>query len=462
MAAIADDMTIISAREAASPEDADVVARALRHDMRWYDAGLADAPDEDVLDESATVRWPRRCVRRLNSVLLFAADNLVGLGTDFGWGEDLDRTRIAELVVLDGNADSYSIATALVSFLFMSALALRVRLGGKLSQLSTLGPALDVGAGLVFRHLARPKELLTVPTAEAPITPDMLRKLGAFGSGRLDAERPPSAAFPSPRLLASTGAHGQLIRGSRLLRGKFYPSGGRPRDLDVAIVGGGIAGLTAAHALAPRETTLFEREAVVGGTARSERGESSRFPLGAHYECDPTPNFGAEVLGLYGELGLTRRESDGRYTFVDSQHYVPPEMYEQSVLANGGTRRRGWRMFWADAAGAKARREILGLTERFPLPTRLATPSARALDRMTFAAWLREHQVDLPPDSSRTASTCSCARTTRRRPAPSAPSRGCITSCAGHIWARARAPSRLPRAWPTSPSVCSSAHRPSR
>ena len=397
MTAIAGAKPLITAREVQTPDDADVVCRALRHDMRWREVGFAEAPGDDALEKPAEMSLPARCMRRVHSVLLFAADHLVGLGTDIGWGEDLDRTRVAELVLLDGNVDAYSIATALMSVLFVTALALRARAGGVLASQIASGPMVEA-AGLTFRHLARPAELQSVPTFDGPVDAATLRRLGAFGTGRLDQRRRIPDPLPDARLLDPSTAHTDLIRGSRLLRRRFYSRQPDVPDIDVAVVGGGIAGLTAAHALAPRATVIFEREASVGGTARAGSGAASRFPLGAHYECDPDPSFGAEVLALYDDLGIVRRDAAGRRTFVDTQHYVPPAYYEQSVLANGRTRRQGWRMFFVDAAGAQARQALLGVKASFPLPTRLSGAQARELDRITFAAWLAEQNVELPPD----------------------------------------------------------------
>ena len=393
----AGDAPTISAREVQTTEEANVVCRALRHAMRWQDAGFAEAPGDDTLSKPATMSLPARCVRRVHSVLLFAADHLVGFGTDIGWGDDLDRTRIAELVLLDGNVDAYSVATALMSVLFVTALALRARVGGVLASHVASSPTLEAG-GMSFHHVVRPAAVKPLPAARAAIDEVTSQRLGAFGSGVLDGAPGRPTAPPAARILDPSTAHAELIRGSRLLRRRYYPAAPEVADIDVAIVGGGIAGLTAAYALAPRRTILFEREASLGGTARAGVGLASRFPLGAHYECDPEPTFGAELLALYDNLGLVHRDALGRRTFVDAQYYVPPHAYEQSVLANGGTRRRGWRMFFADAAGVQARRTLLAVAERFPLPSRLSAPAARELDRATFASWLADHRIELPPD----------------------------------------------------------------
>src|SRR3989338_1096236 len=74
----------------------------------------------------------------------------------------------------------------------------------------------------------------------------------------------------------------------------------------VAIIGGGISGLTVLHYLKQRfadtvEVTLFERESAVGGTVRTLTANGCRFETGPNGFMDNQPS----TLQLVQELGLT-------------------------------------------------------------------------------------------------------------------------------------------------------------
>src|SRR5262249_48589519 len=150
-----------------------------------------------------------------------------------------------------------------------------------------------------------------------------LQVLGAFGSGGWPAreENPPATAV-EPDVHDPSVAHFQLIKSSRILRPLFYRRSGAVEEVDVLIVGGGIAGLTAAHALAPRQCVVLEREARLGGTARAHTSPLGRIGVGAHYEHEPDPRFGPELLALYEKLDIAKPDAKGRWSFVDAQHYI--------------------------------------------------------------------------------------------------------------------------------------------
>src|SRR5262249_24654092 len=153
----------------------------------------------------------------------------------------------------------------------------RVHLGGQLARALPDGPAI-AGHGTEFKHVPRGLDTDPVPDAPQALDDATVAALGAYGSGRLDAAAAAGACEPRVRLYDPSTAHADLVRGSRVLAPRFFPRVADVVDLDVAVVGAGIAGLAAAHALAPRQVTAFEREAALGGTARAGVGFRSRFP----------------------------------------------------------------------------------------------------------------------------------------------------------------------------------------
>lgn len=85
--------------------------------------------------------------------------------------------------------------------------------------------------------------------------------------------------------------------------------------VDVAIVGGGLAGLAAAHALRERSTVLFELRTRLGGNAMGESWRTLRWSLGSAYFMAPEP--GSSLDRLYRRIGVDRqvRVDDSSATF---------------------------------------------------------------------------------------------------------------------------------------------------
>jgi phytoene dehydrogenase-like protein len=121
--------------------------------------------------------------------------------------------------------------------------------------------------------------------------------LGAAAAGF--GLRPRSAPIEGELLGAS-------YRIGHLLRGGGLPAPAQTRRVGVAIVGGGVAGLSAGWKLARAGFTdfeIFELEAECGGNSRCGENSISRFPWGAHYVPVPSSSCRA-VRELFEELGV--------------------------------------------------------------------------------------------------------------------------------------------------------------
>src|SRR5919107_2174086 len=178
------------------------------------------------------------------------------------------------------------------------------------------------------------------------------------------------------------------VLGHRLRDRTPMPAPRRTVRVPVVIVGGGIAGLSAAwqldrHGL--RDYVLLELEHDAGGNSRGGENAVSRFPWAAHYVPVPGPR-ATLVRELFRELGvLTDAGWDERSLCFAPQErlFVHGEWQPglESELLGSRTGRDELRRF--EELIEEQRR-----TGEFTIPMALGARVGSPLDRMTFAEWL--------------------------------------------------------------------------
>ncbi len=217
----------------------------------------------------------------------------------------------------------------------------------------------------------------------------------------------------SPRLPPAGELLGQSLEiGHRLRDGFRWP---RPKedqwqDVGVVIVGGGVAGLSAAWRLKQNgfdDFVILELEPQPGGTSRSGRSELTPFPWGAHYLPVPLSH-NRDLIRLLVEMGVVESlTDDGSPVIVeqvlcrdpDERVFVEGEWIEGLYPAKGAlpddlAQLAAFRKeidrwsAWRDAEGRRA----------FSIPTRQASDAAEVweLDKLSMAEWLRQHDWTSP------------------------------------------------------------------
>ena len=135
----------------------------------------------------------------------------------------------------------------------------------------------------------------------------------------------PGQKFPEGEIVGANVDFGHKLRDGSL---RFEVPADKWENIGTAIVGGGVAGLTAAWKFGRenyRDFVLLELEKEVGGTARSGASQVSAYPWGAHYLPVPFAE-NAELLTLLDEMKLTEgRTTDGSPVIAEQYLCREPE-----------------------------------------------------------------------------------------------------------------------------------------
>lgn len=207
---------------------------------------------------------------------------------------------------------------------------------------------------------------------------------------------------------ASLGASIEL--GHRL-RGRDFPSPSETRKVDVAIVGGGVAGLSAAWKLARAgfgDFRLFELEDAVGGNARAGQNAVSAYPWGAHYL--PLPGQEArDVRELLADLGVLHGDPHAEIPVYEERYlcFEPQErlyrhgLWQEGLLPQIGADQRDreqYRRFFDLVEQYRRFRDPSG-RRAFSIPAAQSShnPDLLALDRITMRTFLLQRGLDSAP-----------------------------------------------------------------
>jgi len=177
-----------------------------------------------------------------------------------------------------------------------------------------------------------------------------------------------------------------------LLRDRYqFPAAKKKEKYPLVIVGGGIAGLSAAWWLRKRGFTDFivlEMNAQAGGNARWGENETTAYPWAAHYVPVPGPK-ATYVRELFADLGVLKENGqwEERYlVFAPQERLFSYGRWQEGIEPAVGLTAKDREQFQR-IAGEFAQYRQSGA---FTVPLELGFSSRfAALDRISFADWLQ-------------------------------------------------------------------------
>lgn len=200
-----------------------------------------------------------------------------------------------------------------------------------------------------------------------------------------------------------------FVLGHRLRDGGF-PEPDQTRRIGIAIIGGGISGLSAAWRLSKAgvdDYRVLELEREAGGNCRAGRSPLTAYPWAAHYLPLPPPE-AVWVRELLAETGVlqsgknaTKPVYDENFLCATPQERLYREgIWHEGLLPNSGlspSEREQQQRFQACMEELKHRHGRDG-RRVFALPMENSTtdPEWRALDRLTFKQWLLDQGFSAP------------------------------------------------------------------
>ncbi|MCK5689606.1 FAD-dependent oxidoreductase [Myxococcota bacterium] len=387
------------ARGLGDESEAEILTAFIRSRGLWRELGFERLPAENCFAFPHAIRTPVGVQKNLiEATLVFSlskkSPELDAILFHGGWSDSRDRARIGKWVTIHSKSDVSGLKAAL-GWLFTERKARVLRLSpenieatlskdAEASRIDIQGTPWDEFKARSF--VAEGSDYLgDVPKLSKADEKSLLQKRSSSASSSRDFDievRNPSEI------------HRYFIHGGPFFRKRVFPEKSAPQDVDFLVVGGGISGLTAAHALLPDKTTVIEFADRIGGTAAAGETERSRFPLGAHYEHDLPTWFGQEVIQLWQDLDIVEREpSDDQYRFVDRQYLVHSDSGEQHLDSLQILHPHPWNFL---SENPDIREQLVPFIGQMTLPGRLSSDELKKLNDYTFQEWLRENDIVLP------------------------------------------------------------------
>lgn len=188
-------------------------------------------------------------------------------------------------------------------------------------------------------------------------------------------------------VVQSDAGTGHLLRQSRQFES------GNQLSTETLIVGGGIAGLSAASSLKNQDFLLYELSDQLGGSSSAASYNGVNFSQGAHYDLAYPKGYGEEVIALLERLDIVEYQSWSQsWGFKDREHIIfnrsknqcfDEGEFRKDVLPDGQLKDDFLKL-------------IMQFKGQMHLPTRLIGEELRSLNDQTFLHYLNQNLTLTP------------------------------------------------------------------
>ena len=193
---------------------------------------------------------------------------------------------------------------------------------------------------------------------------------------------------PFPISVSSLAKSGHLIKNALSLKVS------KKRQTETLIVGGGLAGIAAAHTLNNKDYLLLELDDRYGGSSSASNYQGVALSRGAHYDLAYPGYYGVEVLKMFEQLEIIEYQGwNDSWSFKDRQHLIPAARRQQ-CFQKGKLRKA---VIPKTEASHKLMEVLRPFEGRMILPTRLTPVDIQYLDQMTFDTFLNDQNIDADP-----------------------------------------------------------------
>ncbi|MEO1050296.1 MAG: NAD(P)-binding protein [Bacteroidota bacterium] len=183
--------------------------------------------------------------------------------------------------------------------------------------------------------------------------------------------------------------HSDMKTGHLVFKSQSFDQG-PTLDVKTLIVGGGIAGLSAANQLQGEDFLLCELSNDFGGTSGSHDFKGVNFAQGAHYDLAYPDYYGDEVLDMLSNLDIIYQQKWKSSWSFKEQDYIIPFRLRNKCFENGQHRKDV-------LIEGEMKQDFLKVISPFlssmKLPTRLIDEEIRNLDKLNFIDFLQERMT---------------------------------------------------------------------
>ncbi|MFK7798938.1 MAG: NAD(P)-binding protein [Aureispira sp.] len=183
----------------------------------------------------------------------------------------------------------------------------------------------------------------------------------------------------------SDAAVGHIIRESTT-----YPTI-EGRETEGLIVGGGIAGLSAAYEWRNQDFVLCELSERLGGSSSANTHRDQYFAQGAHYDLAYPAYYGKDLLKVLFDLDVVDFNPVlDTWQFVDRQYLIPAD--KESITFEAGNFRED--VLPEGEVREQFRALLLPFVGKMPMPTTEIEAKFHVLNHQTFADYLKENGIE--------------------------------------------------------------------